>query len=275
MAFRSKTKIGAIISPSRHSRGARVQVLLTLCLILAIGAPLLAAEPLVYHVRHRHTRDGAPGVLRVGDQGIAFEETGKYAAHSRQWRFQDIEQLTLSPAILRILTYEDRPWKLGDREFVFDRLPEDFAAQLYPVFSRRLDQRFVAALADDSIKPEWDVPVKLLHWAGGAQGTLLVGSERVVFKTASPDQSRTWRLGDIDKIGSSGPFDLTVTTFERDGANYAGRRDFHFELKQPMAESDYDALWRKLNRSKREPPDRDRSERSQEPRSGSMAVIAQ
>jgi hypothetical protein len=231
MAFRTKTKIGALI-------------------ILAGGIQLASADSLVFQVRHRHTPGGAPGVLRVSDDGIAFEESGQFLSHSRQWRFQDIEQLTLSPASVRILTYEDRSWKLGGRQFVFDRLPGGLAAQLYPVFSRRLDQRFVAALADDQVKPRWEVPAALLRWAGRAQGELLIGSDRVVFKTASPEQSRTWRLPDIDNISSSGPFDLTITTFERDGAGYAGRRDFQFQLKRPMAASDYDALWREVNRAK-------------------------
>jgi hypothetical protein len=231
MAFRSKAQIGAL-------------------LILMSAIRLAAAEPLTFQVRHRHAPGGEAGVLRLTEDGIAFEEDGRYAAHSRQWRFQDVEQLTLSSSSLRILTYEDQRWKLGDRQFVFDRLPDNLAAQLYPIFSRRLDQRFVAALADDQVKARWEAPVKLMRWRGGPQGTILVGSDRIVFKTTAPEESRTWRLGDIDNVSSSGPFDLTLTTFERAGANYAGRKDFHFQLKRPMAESDYNALWRDVNRAK-------------------------
>jgi len=231
MAFRRKAALGAL-------------------LVFLWGASLPAAESLVFQVRHRHQQDGAAGVLRVTDDGIAFEEPGKHAAHSRQWRFEDIEQLTLSPATLRILTYENRRLKLGDRQFVFDRMPEGFAAQLYPIFSRSLDQRFVAALADPPQSVRLELPVKLLHWRGGAQGTLLAAADRVVFTTDSPEQSRTWRLSDIDNVSSSGPFDLTVTTFERDGANYAARKEFRFQLKRPMAETDYDALWRAMTEAK-------------------------
>ena len=152
---------------------------------------------------------------------------------------------------MRILTYEDQRWRLsGDREFVFDNLPENLATELYPVFSRRLDQRFVAALADDQVKPLWEAPAKLLHLAGGSQGAILVGSGQLVFRSESPEQSRTWRIRDIDLVSSSGPFDLTITTFERAGMNYASRKDFHFELKRPLAEAEYNALWRKVNQGK-------------------------
>jgi hypothetical protein len=231
MAFRSKTQIGAL-------------------LILAFGASLSAAEPLTFQVRHRHMRKGIEGKLRVADSGIVFEEAGEHRAHSRVWQFDDIEQLTLSPDALRIVTYEDQRWEPGrDREFVFDRLPPDFAAKLYPIFSRRLDQRFVAALADVGVAPLWQAPAKLLHFTRGAQGAILAGADRVVFRTASPEQSRTWRIADIDMVSSSGPFDLTVTTFER-GGNYAGRKDFHFELKRPLTKAEYNGLWRKVNQAK-------------------------
>ena len=232
MAFRSKAKIGAL-------------------LILGLSPSLFAAEPLAFEVRYRHLRHGAVGALRVEDDRITFEEGGKHKTHSRQWRFENIQQLTLSPGVLRILTYEDSWLKFGhDREFVFDRLPEDLARKLYPVFSRRLDQRFVAALANDRVKTLWDVSAKLLHWAGGSNGAIVIGADLVVYQTESPEQSRTWRSKDIDMVSSSGPFDLTITTFELAGSNYAGHKDFHFALKRPLAEAEYDGLWRRVNQAK-------------------------
>jgi hypothetical protein len=232
MAFRSKAQTGAL-------------------LILWLSASSFAAEPLAFEVRHRHLRRGAAGILRVVDDRLTFEERGKHKTHSWQWRFDNIQQLTLSPAVLRILTYEDSQLKFGhDREFVFDSLPEDLAAKLYPVFSGRLDQRFVAAVADNQVKALWEVPVKLVRWTGGSQGSIVVGADHVVFQTESPEQSRTWRTKDIDMVSSSGPFDLTITTFELAGSNYAGHKDFHFALKRPLAEAEYDGLWRRVNKAK-------------------------
>jgi hypothetical protein len=232
MAFRSKAQTGAL-------------------LILALSASSFAAEPVAFEVRHRHLRHGAVGTLRVTDDRLTFEERGKHKAHSRQWRFGNIRQLMLSPEVLRILTYEESQLKFGhDLEFVFDKVPEDLAAKLYPVFSRKLDQRFVAAVADNQVKALWEVPVKLVRWTGGSQGSIVVGADHVVYQTESPEQSRTWRTKDIDMVSSSGPFELTITTFELAGSNYAGHKDFHFALKRPLAEAEYDSLWRKVNQAK-------------------------
>jgi hypothetical protein len=232
MAFRSKAQTIAL-------------------LILSLSGASLAADSIAVEVRHRHLRHGAGGVLRVGDDRITFEEGGKHREHARQWRFEDIEQLTLGPTVLRILTYENPRWGIGsNREFVFDNLPEDLATKLYPVFSRRLDQRFVAALADDPALALWEVPVKLLQRTGGSQGAILVGGDRVVYRTETLEQSRTWRIPDIETVSSSGPFDLTITTFELAGSNYAGRKDFHFALKRPLSEAEYNGLWRKVNQAK-------------------------
>ena len=232
MEFRSKAQTGAL-------------------LILWLSASSFAAEPLTFEVRHRHLRHGAVGTLRVVDDQLTFGEGGKHKAHSRLWRFGNIRQLMLSPEVLRILTYEESQLKFGhDREFVFDRLPEDLAAKLYPVFSLRLDQRFVAAIADSQVKALWEMPVKLLRTIGASQGAIVFGADHIVYRTESTEQSRTWRIKDIDMVSSSGPFDLTITTFELAGSNYAGHKDFHFALKQPLAEGEYDGLWQRVNQAK-------------------------
>jgi len=196
-------------------------------------------------LRHRHLRGGAAGVLTVTEDGIRFDEPGKHRDHSRRWSFAEIQQLTIAEETLRILTYEDEAVKFGrDRRFVFDELPEGLATELYPLFSKRLDQRFVAALAADAGKPSWTIAAKLLRGARGSQGEIAVSAGCVVYRTASPEESRTWRIGDIDAVSSSGPFDLTITTFEDAG------RDFHFQLKRALAEREYESLWRAVNRSK-------------------------
>ncbi len=41
-----------------------------------------------------------------------------------------------------------------------------------------------------------------------------VGAMRLSYKSAKQGESRTWRYKDIDSISTSGPFQLTVTTFE-------------------------------------------------------------
>lgn len=217
MAFRSQAKTGA-------------------CLILCAWS-LAGAQS--YTVRHKHLHGGTEGVLRIDENSISFEEKGRHAKDSRVWKFADIQQLRLGPDDLRIVTYEDNRLELGrDRVYLFDKLPASVAADWYPVFRDRLDARFVAALADDSMKPEWELPVKLTHGRGGSQGVLRVGTGGIVYRSEAHDESRSWRPSDLESVSSSGEFDLTITTHEA---------DFRFQLKQPLDEKKYQELWLRVN----------------------------
>ena len=223
---------------------------------IGIGALLMGvcalcgAQPFSYEVRHRHWRNGGKGVLRITGDSISFEESGKDQKHSRAWKYGEIQQLAVGPAEIHLLTYEDQRWKLGrDREYVFDHLPAQIADELYPFFRSKLDQRFVAETADAGFQPLWQVAVKLQQRWGGSQGELLVGEDRIVYRTAKADESRTWRYKDIDNISSSSPFELTIMSAEHSGWARSGAREFRFQLKQDLAESRYDDLWRRINSS--------------------------
>jgi hypothetical protein len=214
---------------------------------LCFALPAMA-EPHTYEVRHKHLRKGAPGKLQVTESGISFEETGKNRGHSREWKYSDIEQLVLSDERLRVLTYEDIRWQFGrDRAFEFDQLPEAFTAALYPMFRERLDQRFVAALVDTDFQPLWQIGVKVVHGLAGSQGVLLIGSDRIAFETHDKGVSRTWRIGDIEMVSSSGPFDLAITTFERSSWYRGSPTELRFQLKEVLPESRYQQLWRMVN----------------------------
>lgn len=246
MAFRTETKTGA--------RAGAYGILLAASLI----QPGVFAQQGAWQVRHQHLREGRVGTLRVTPDSIAFDERDRKnrpTAHSRQWKYDEVRQLTLGTKTLRILTYEDQPWELFlnggqrtraacalgcDREFVFDRLPSALVGQLYAAWRDRLDARFVAALADDRTHPDWQVLVKLVHGRSGSQGILLFGSDRIVYQTAQGEESRTWRVRDIENVSSSGPFDLTITAHEG---------DFRFQLKEALAEDRYNRLWRQISRS--------------------------
>ena len=232
MAFRSQKAIGAF-------------VVLVSCGIVA------PAEQLTIPVRHPHLRKGGTGEIRIGESSIAFREKGKKQKHSREWAFDEIQQLYLGSNSLRILTYEDVRWKLGsDREIEFDQLPEGAAQRIrYAVRGVMDERRLVAALPDPQIKPAWQVKVKLLEGRSGSEGVVLVGNDSIVYKSEEPNVSRTWNFTQIENVSSSGPFDLTITTFERDGSRFAGRRDYSFQLKTELPQERYNTLWRELNKS--------------------------
>lgn len=192
------------------------------------------------------------GALRVGPDEISFAESSKKGkTDSRIWRYEEIQQLTVSPAELRILTYEDSKWKLGrDREYVLDRLPKELAEQTYHLLNGKLDQRFVAAIPNPEATTGWKARAKLDQGLSGTLGTLLISRDEVVFDAGERGGSRSWRLIDIENISRMGPLDFTLTTSEKSGWFRGGVRQFHFQLQEPLPEDRFYTLWRRLNQSK-------------------------
>ncbi len=220
-------------------------ILTILCASLLAIAPSQNTE-LRYDVRHDHLIGSGKGVLVMGEDGIVFTENGE---PERRWAYQDIQRLKLSPRSLRILTYDDVKWKLGaDREEHFEISGDGSFRPAYEYLKDRLDQRFVAALADDVVQPMWQIPAKRDGRFGGKQGMLTIGEDRIVFTTKDEEESRTWRYSDIENISTSGPFQLTIVTWE--GAlRSEDVKSFRFQLKAPLDERRYDELWRRIHQS--------------------------
>lgn len=215
-------------------------------IVLCLAAPLWAGSAREFPARHAHWRRGCAGILRFDDSGVGFEQKGgDKTPHRFHWNWQDIQQLELSDGkLVRVVSYHDRVALAGqDQPFTFLL---DGRVDLTPVYRElreKLDQRLVARLADAAGAPLWTLAVKRLGAVRGSEGTLLVLAEGIVYKTETPWQSRTWRDSDIDNISTSGPFELSVTTLERNGV-------FHFQLKQTLHRERYEALWHRLNRPK-------------------------
>lgn len=196
------------------------------------------------------------GALAITASGISFEETYKEGRkpkhpHAWRWAYQDIQQLKMAPKSLTILTYKDNKWKLGaDREYKFDLVSDKTFEAAYSFLKGRLDQRFVAEIPDRLSNVLWEIPVKHLLRFGGDEGVLQVGAAEIVYQSAKPGESRTWRYQDIENVSTSGPFQLTITTFERAKTHYGSRKGFNFELKQQLEEAHYNDLWLRLNQAK-------------------------
>ncbi len=199
----------------------------TIGLMLAGAAWLSAAQ---FEVRHEHLRKGCNGILTIDENGVSF---AGQKDHKWVWKFQDIQQLKLAPDELNILTYKDSKLRLGaDRAYDFKGAIA--AVELYPMLSRKMDQRFVARLAEPEEKSGFALPVKHLGRIMGSEGTLDFADDAVVYSTSVRGESRTWRYSDIDSISSSGRFQLTINTSEK---------NFNFQLKEPLAETRYNELW--------------------------------
>ena len=205
-------------------------------------APFLHAAEVSTSALHDHLRGAGRGELIATDESLRFEESGEDADHKWTLAWDDIQQLWIGPAELRVVTYEDRKWRLGrDREHRLRAAPGSSFEPLYGALKDRLDQRLVAALSDAPATALWELPAKLRTRFGGPEGTLIAGVDRIVFRSPERGESRTWRMEDVESVSSSGAFDLTITTLER---------SFTFQLKRPLRPAQYESLWRRANDSK-------------------------
>ena len=220
---------------------------------LAFAAGLFAASILTAQstaARHDHWHSGGSGTLTVSEQGVSWEESGKKAEHSRKWAWDEIQQLELSKGRVRLLGYVDEKWKgWRDQEYVFDGVAEPFVEAAGPVLREHLLTKYVAALAKPVESVEWRIPVKLRARLGGSEGALLFKKDQLLYATAEREESRTWNIADIESVSSGDRYELTVETLERAGWT-RGPREFHFQLKQPISEAQYQELWKSVNRAK-------------------------
>ena len=138
----------------------------------------------------------------------------------------------------------------ADREYRFDLIADRTFDDAFQLLKGRLDQRLVAAIPGHLSSTLWEIPVKHLLRFGGDEGVLQVGADAIVYKSAGKGDSRTWRYEDIENVSSAGPFELTITTFERAKTHYGNLKGFSFVLKQRLEEARYNDLWWRLNQSK-------------------------
>ena len=197
------------------------------CLVIA-----LACQAAQFTVRHPHRpwKSGCTGLMTIDATGVSFAGEKD---HSWSWKYDDIQQLRLSPESIRVVTYRDRKIHLGADQS-YELTGEIPAESIYPTLRDHLEQRLVAAIGETSESAAWSVPVKRLGTITGSEGTLAFGADSIVYTTGNRAASRTWRYEDIDNISSSGRFQLTIITPEK---------NFHFQLKQPITESRYNDLW--------------------------------
>jgi hypothetical protein len=256
MAFRTEERTSCLRSFTQRRKGAKKFRFLFAALRLGaiwLVASLIYGQQLEYEVRHDHLWKHGAGTLVVTERGVSFQEVTKKKQPKRAFElnYQDIQELKMSADKLTLVTYKDRKWLLGlDKEYEFTLAPGQSFSSAYALLKDRLDQRFVASVADEQIQALWEVPVKLLARVTGSEGILQVGPDRIVYRTTQKRQSRTWRYGDIENISTSGPFQLTLTTYERAKTHYGNLKGFNFQLKQALDEKQFNLLWRRLNQIK-------------------------
>ncbi len=228
--------------------GKNRYVLLTVALVWFSGSSLAARA---LHVRHDHDPWGScTGELTVTPNGVRYHSEDK-KEHSREWAWTDIQTVDrLSVDRFSILTYEDQKWLLGrDRPWDFTVLDPEAGGltdQLFEVI-RKNEPRPVVDRVPKQIRADYEIPVKHLHTFGGCEGVLEFSRDWIVYRTDHKEDARSWKRGkDVMSIWSTGPFDLELEVYEREGEDLLRTRRFRFELKEPLDETYYNRLKREL-----------------------------
>lgn len=205
------------------------------------------AQEVKFPVQHKRLLRDRKGELIVGETGIEYRAQDKKDA--RSWKYEDIQQIgLLGPKEITILSYEDSKWKAGkDLFYRFEITSGEMTPDLYARLQARLTRPLVSAIIPSGISPKFQVPAKHLIGFRGTQGVLEIGEETVIYRTDAPKDSRTWRYQDISSVGTTGPFQLRFTAFDRAEGEFGGERNFVFSLKERLSSEAYDFVWWKIN----------------------------
>jgi hypothetical protein len=214
-------------------------------LLLACSA--LQAQEERFPVRHISLLTDRTGELIFGETGIEYRTKDK--GDARTWKYEDIQQLgLLSPKELTVITYEDSKWKFGkDLFYRFTITAGEITPALWTRLQAKLRRPVVSALIPPNIAPKFTIPVKHLRGFSGTQGMLEICDEYIIYKTDVPKDSRIWRYRDISSVGTTGPYQLRLTSMDRAENESGGERNFVFSLKERLAPEVYDFIWWKIN----------------------------
>ena len=188
---------------------------------------------------------GSRGTLVFATDGIAFQAAD--AKRSRQWPYWELKQVrVVSPREIALHTYEDGSrWRFGaDRTVEFNVTEGAIDGRLIAYLLEHVQRPVASAVMPAGLKePSVRVAAKHLRGTRGTQGTLVIYPSGLAYETASEGGSRYWRPGDLESILRTSPRSLLIDVYE------SGRvRSFAFELKEPLPDEAFDALWEQVNR---------------------------
>jgi len=208
--------------------------------------PALPAESR-FQVKHEHGIGSCRGELVFNEDTVEYVTSHKKDA--RTWKYVDIQQLGLvSDKKISLVTYEDRKLQFGkDKLFHFELTEGTIPPPLWTSLQARLTKPLVSAVIPELPPAKYEIPVKHQHTLGGCQGTLEIGEQEVIYKTSHQSDSRVWRYEDLSSIGSTGPFQLRLSSMERTGGEFGGEKNFIFDLKRRLDPEVYDFLWKKIH----------------------------
>jgi hypothetical protein len=189
-----------------------------------------------FRVKHQHMVGACEGTLIFSPASVRYETKEK--GHSKIWSYSDVKYFEiLSSEEISIHSFEDSGvLRLGqDRDYDFRILDGKISNELYKALVDRSPRAVVTRLTAPTTSIVQEIPVRHRHNLGGCEGTLSIGGDQIIYRTAHKDDSRVWRLKDIQSFSSIDPFHLRLsTTFET----------FNFDLKLPLEQAAQELLWK-------------------------------
>lgn len=187
---------------------------------------------------------GSRGTLAFTSDGIAFQAAD--AKKSRQWPYRELKQVrVVSPREIALDTYEDGSrWRLGaDRTVEFELTDGVIDGTLVAHLLEHAGRPVASAVLPAGLgEPAVRVGAKHLRGRKGTHGTIAIYGSGLAYESPDPGASRYWPFADIDSVLRTSPRALLIDAYER------GRvRPFAFELKEPLPNAAFEALWQRVN----------------------------
>jgi hypothetical protein len=190
------------------------------------------------------TGAGSRGTLVFTTDGIAFEATD--AKKSRQWPYRELKQVrVVSPREIALDTYEDGSrWRFGaDRTVEFEVTDGPIDGALVRHLVEHAGRAVATAVLPAGMgEPTVRIAAKHLRGQQGTHGALAIYPAGLSYETPAEGGSRYWRLDDLESILRTSPRGLLIEAYERRRV-----RSFAFELKEPLPDSSFEALWQQVN----------------------------
>jgi hypothetical protein len=187
---------------------------------------------------------GSRGTLAFTPEGIAFQAAE--AKKARQWPYRELKQVrVVSPREIALDTYEDGSrWRFGaDRTVEFELTEGAIDGTLVAYLLEHADRPVSSAVMPAGLgEPTVRVAAKHLRGRKGTHGALVIYPSGLAYETAAVGGSRYWRIADLESVLRTSPRTLLIDVYER------GRvRPFAFELKEPLPDASFEALWQQVN----------------------------
>jgi hypothetical protein len=187
---------------------------------------------------------GSRGKLVFTTGEVAFE--AEDPKKSRRWPYRELKQVrVVSAREIALDTYEDGSrWRLGaDRTIEFEVTEGAIDGTLVAHLLEHAGRPVASAVLPAGLgEPAVRIAAKHLRGRKGTHGTIAIYGSGLAYESPDPGASRYWPFADIDAVFRTSPRALLIDAHER------GRvRPFAFELKEPLPDAAFEALWQRVN----------------------------